>query len=517
MNNKKLKKGIGLYLQYTVLFLLAVMFCFGLKGKTAFAAEGTEVLPPVNTSDGFWMRVITGNDYMSSEDVKYYYSTDLVNGMNIGGGTVTFDDNSKTLTLDNVTLKGVYINFKRNMYSTVNTLKVIGNNSLTSYADPEIQEPVIGGKGNNLQIIGGGILNIDQYSNYNSIFDLDTLTVDNTNLNLKSHCSLGVNVSKYIQNGGDVKIVGTVDVPSEFHEDAAGLVAVESINITEGNLSIASQSDTYSIISLGTFKSTKGEISVKNTKGPGILSVGNMDLASSNIDVLSTGYSPLYELGDINANNSKIKLTANADESTGHKLFARITNLMLNNSEFIVNSQGDGVTTKDFEETGFPEEGSVTLIGKSKIELKAKSNLLDINGNVLVDMETYNWKASLNGLLDKSDVYGEYNKGEGSQFVYDLSKYTGDTGYKALAIAYGLPKVGDNSNDKIDVDNNSNKSANVEKKTNTKTVVEKTTQKISNEKSPKTGDINGFAIYGLLALISLAGTVIVLKRKRNME
>lgn len=369
--------------------LLALAMMFTLLPVVAFAASGT---------------LMIGNNSFDTE-------TDI-NERELGGGTISYDAESHTLTLNDVNIEGSswewVIDF--NDTDTLLNLVLVGENFLKGQGGIRAHDLKISGTGS-LQITAtdyDGIAGSGQ-SEENLTIGSD---VDITALN---GCAIVFNGSVRIENGATVKgkcLYGgidcydlTIDSATEVnlestgerrnaiyvHEDNDGTVA-GTADIKNSKLVL--KSDYPAFYAEDGIEINGGSVEAESTSDVGIFTRGELTITDADID--ASGY--YYGIGS----NGAMEMTGGKLKTTGEEngVFVR-NSLTLNNVEVdaqcekwvaigskgamtlnggeidAVSKNADGENTYaiyaghryDEEETELLEEGSLTIKGNAKVHV----------------------------------------------------------------------------------------------------------------------------------------------------
>lgn len=251
--------------------------------------------------------------------------TDEVNTMTLGEGTLTYNKESKELTLDNVTITSD-TNYGINLVSTDDEIKIVlkGDNKIivtdTNFGIRSSGDIVITGdgkltitaefpaiQGRNITIDGAKI-DLTTTGNYLAAIENNYLLTIKNNAKVKAK-GYGSALSSF----GEMKIVDS-ELELEATGDSSNAIYVEPtngdgiLNIT--NSKIKAKSGYACVYSAGEMTLSKSNFDLESIAG-GIYSNTLVNINNSRVNVIDGNYGVGVRQGDININDSTFKIGVN--------------------------------------------------------------------------------------------------------------------------------------------------------------------------------------------------------------
>lgn len=424
--------------------------------------------------------------------------TDETSTMNLGEGTLTYNKETKELTLDNVTITSD-TNYGINLVSTTDEIKIIlkGDNKIVvtgiNYGIRTSSDIVITGdgkltitaefpsiQGKNITIDGAKI-DLTTTGEYLAAIENNYLLTIKNNAKVKAK-GYGAALSSF----GKMEVIDS-ELELEATGDTSNAIYVEPTNddgtLTITNSKIKAKSGYACIYSAGEMTLSKSEFNLESIAG-GIYSDTSVSIANSKVDVTEGYYGIGVGQGDITIDNSTFEIN-------------------VNNVAFIYNPIMRNLDNKVIY-AGYEKDGT-------DAEIVEISDDLDLSEYQYVKITNkYNIKivTDENIVLD-GDKEFTVIQGEDKEIVINVKD-----GYKMKKVLV--------NDEEVKLNNNKLSLTNIDKDIIVKITSEEISKapvEVDDSKTeidnPKTGD--NIMLYIMISIISSIGLIVVLKFKNKLE
>lgn len=302
--------------------------------------------------------------------------SDVNSSINVGGGTISYDDSTKELTLNGITLNAS--NYAINLTSATDEVKIIvkGNNTITALSS------LFGIRSSNKVIItGSGKLTIN--SGWASIQGKQVI-IDGANVDLTTteagQSAIENENGLIIKNGAKVKAKG----------NGSGISSYSKMTISDSELDLEATSD------------TSNAIFVNGDFGDGSLTITNSKIKAK------SGYATIYSLGNMKITGSNLNLVGNAGGIWSD------SSLSLKNDNIKINSQNYGIGVN---------QNSEFIIDNCSLDITA-SNVSFVRDPQIINLGRKVILAGNDANLSYDDIMGENDIISRYKYIKTVNTYT---------------------------------------------------------------------------------------------